>query len=254
MTDDEQAGKVKIENGHATLEFTRFLAHPPQAVWEALTDPAHFNAWYNAAATIDGRLGGSFEVLSGPFHWTGPILARDPPTLLAYEHNHEPCPEMPSGARTIVRWELSPEGEGTRPSDVYEWMPSRFFVLHTAYGRIGIMDVGGIEIISYDAASKTYRSHFFDSKGNISTHELTVQGDTWTWKGERTGCTAAFTDHGKTQTAHHIRSDGGVNWVPCMEVTLTTGRGRSRMSSPTRGGALWMIRTTLPPRRFSLPC
>src|SRR6185437_10688480 len=129
-------------------------------------------------ATIDGRLGGSFEVLSGPFHWTGPILARDPPTLLAYEHNHEPCPEMPSGARTIVRWELSPEGEGTRPSDVYEWMPGRFFVLHTAYGRIGIMDVGGTEIISYDAASKTYRSHFFDSKGNISTHELTVQGDT----------------------------------------------------------------------------
>ena len=28
-------------------------------------------------------------------------------------------------------------------SDVYEWMPGRFFVLHTAYGRIGDIDVGG---------------------------------------------------------------------------------------------------------------
>lgn len=106
-------------------------------------------------------------------------------------------------------------------SDVYEWMPGRFFVLHTAYGRIGNLDVGGTEIISYDATSKTYRSHFFDSQGNISTHELTVQGDTWTWKGERASCTAVFTDRGKTQTAHHVRSDDGVNWVPSMEVTLT---------------------------------
>jgi hypothetical protein len=31
-------------------------------------------------------------------------------------------------------------------SDVYEWMLGRFFVLHTAYGRIGSMDVGGTEI------------------------------------------------------------------------------------------------------------
>src|SRR5262245_62766550 len=39
-------------------------------------------------------------------------------------------------------------------SDVYEWMPGRFFVLHTAYGRIGDTDVGGTEVIGYDAASQ----------------------------------------------------------------------------------------------------
>jgi hypothetical protein len=36
-------------------------------------------------------------------------------------------------------------------SDVYEWAPGGFFVLHYyAYGRIGDVDVGGIEVIGYD--------------------------------------------------------------------------------------------------------
>src|SRR6266566_9526902 len=106
-------------------------------------------------------------------------------------------------------------------SDVYEWMPGGFFVLHTAYGRIGNRDVGGTEIIGYDAASQKYRSHFFDSQGNISMQEVTASGDTWKWTGEQTRCTAVFTNQGKTQTAHHERVDEQGNWVPAMEVTLT---------------------------------
>jgi hypothetical protein len=106
-------------------------------------------------------------------------------------------------------------------SDVYEWMPGRFFVLHTAYGRIGDMDVGGTEIIGYDAASKTYRTHFFDNQGNQITQELSVDDGTWRWQGERARCTGVFGDGSKTLTAHHERSDDGVNWVPSMEVTLS---------------------------------
>lgn len=109
-------------------------------------------------------------------------------------------------------------------SDVYEWMPGGFFVLHTAYGRIGTMDVGGTEIIGYDAASKRYRTYFFDSQGNVSSQELTVSGersDIWRWSGERARCTAIFSDDGKTQTAHHERLDEHGEWVPSMEVTLT---------------------------------
>ncbi len=106
-------------------------------------------------------------------------------------------------------------------SDVYEWMPGGFFVLHTAYGRIGNLDVGGTEILGYNVTTQQYRSYFFDSQGNISTHELTVSGDTWKWSGELTRCTAVFTDHGKTQTAHHERLDEHGGWVPAMDVTLT---------------------------------
>ncbi len=50
-------------------------------------------------------------------------------------------------------------------SDVYEWMPGRFFVLHTAYGRIGDIDVGGTEIIGFDPASQTYRTPLLRQPG-----------------------------------------------------------------------------------------
>ncbi len=106
-------------------------------------------------------------------------------------------------------------------SDVYEWMPGGFFVLHTAYGRIGESTGGGTEIIGYDAASRTYRSYFFDGQGAFSVHELALHGDTWTWTGETARCTAVFTDSGKTQTAHHERLDERGQWVPAMDVTLT---------------------------------
>ncbi len=106
-------------------------------------------------------------------------------------------------------------------SDVYEWLPGKFFVLHTAYGRIGDMDVGGMEVLGYDPATRKYFSRFFDSGGNIHEADLTADGDSWIWRGKTTGCTAAFTENGKVQTAHHVRLDENGRWVPSMEVVLT---------------------------------
>src|SRR3977135_1846987 len=57
-------------------------------------------------------------------------------------------------------------------SDVYKWAPGEQFVLHPAYGHIGGVDVGGIEIIAYDPATQQYRTHFFDSQGNATTGAL----------------------------------------------------------------------------------
>ncbi len=106
-------------------------------------------------------------------------------------------------------------------SDIYEWLPGKFFVLHTAYGRIGNTDVGGVETLGYDSITNEYFSRFFDSGGNIHEASLTADGDSWTWKGKTTGCTAVFSENGKVQTAHHVRLDENGNWVPSMEVVLT---------------------------------
>jgi Protein of unknown function (DUF1579) len=43
-------------------------------------------------------------------------------------------------------------------SDIYEWAPGGFFVIHSAYGLIGEFPVGGVEIISYDLDAGRYRS------------------------------------------------------------------------------------------------
>ncbi len=106
-------------------------------------------------------------------------------------------------------------------SDIYEWLPGKFFVLHTAYGRIGTMNVGGTEILGYDPASGRFIARFFDSRGNVSESSLTSDGDSWTWRGETTGCAAVFSDGGNVQTAHHVRLNANGEWTPSMEVVLT---------------------------------
>jgi hypothetical protein len=88
-------------------------------------------------------------------------------------------------------------------SDVYEWLPGRHFVLHTAYGRIGEIGVGGVEIIGHDAATGQYRTWFFDSQGNTSSQTLTYSDGDWIWEGPDARCTGEVRDDGRTMIARH---------------------------------------------------
>ncbi len=103
-------------------------------------------------------------------------------------------------------------------SDVYEWAPGGFFVLHPAFGKIGDTSVGGVEIIGDDG--EAYHSTFYDSFGNVHRSRLEIEGDVLRWIGDRTRCTVTITDDGMTQVAHHESSADGVSWSPSMDVTL----------------------------------
>jgi hypothetical protein len=105
-------------------------------------------------------------------------------------------------------------------SDIYDWAPGGFFVIHSAYGLIGDITVGAVEIIGYDPGAGCYRSQLFDSQGNASVSQLRLADGAWTWTGERTRCTATFSDDGSVQTAHHELSEDGRTWQPSMNVTL----------------------------------
>jgi hypothetical protein len=103
-------------------------------------------------------------------------------------------------------------------SDVYEWAPGGFVVLHSAFGKIGDASVGGVEMIGVDGDA--YQSTFYDSFGNVHQSRLDIDGDVLKWTGGRTRCTVTMTDGGQTQVAHHEASSDGRNWFPSMEVTL----------------------------------
>jgi hypothetical protein len=105
-------------------------------------------------------------------------------------------------------------------SDIYEWVPGGFFLLHVAYGRIADQDVGGIEIIGYDPATKMHRTHFFDSQGNVTSQDLTYREGTWTWSSEHARATGVLSADGKAMPTLHEWSDDGINWRPSMNVTL----------------------------------
>jgi hypothetical protein len=103
-------------------------------------------------------------------------------------------------------------------SDVYEWAPGGFFVVHSAFGKIGETSVGGVEIIGVDG--EAYGSTFYDSFGNVHRSRVEIEGDVIRWTGDRTRCTVTLTDGGLTQVAHHESSADGVTWIPSMDVTL----------------------------------
>ena len=106
-------------------------------------------------------------------------------------------------------------------SDVYEWVPGGFFVVHSAYGRVGEFGGGAVEVIGWDEGSGEYRSHLFDNAGNVVVSRLVARGDTWTYYGDTTRSTVVFSDDNHVQTVRHERTDDGTSYVPSMRVTLT---------------------------------
>lgn len=104
-----------MEGEKATLVFRRRLAHPPEAVWKALTDPSELSNWYLTKAVIDGREGCTVDFIAGPSrpHVTGRILTWNPPTIFEHEWKVAPRAELQSGEDVIIRLELRRDGEGT---------------------------------------------------------------------------------------------------------------------------------------------
>jgi uncharacterized protein YndB with AHSA1/START domain len=99
----ERDGQLEQVGDRWQIRFTRTLAHSPEKVWRALTDPEHRQAWFPDTSVGDFTTVGAplrFEYTSGDFD--GEVLAADPPKLL----------ELRWGV-DILRWELRPDGAGT---------------------------------------------------------------------------------------------------------------------------------------------
>jgi uncharacterized protein YndB with AHSA1/START domain len=95
----------QLDDGRWQLRFTRALAHPPQKVWRALTEPEHLARWF--PTTIDGdRAAGAKLTFRFPGDQFGPFEGE----MLAYEP--ESLMELQWGPDT-VRLELRAAGDGT---------------------------------------------------------------------------------------------------------------------------------------------
>ncbi len=100
------------QDGLAELRVQRRLAHPPETVWKALTDPSEMMDWMQAtAATVDGRLGGQVDI-EAHLHVTGTVLRWDPPRVFEHEFKLAPSRLLPAGEDAVLRYELEPDGNG----------------------------------------------------------------------------------------------------------------------------------------------
>ncbi|MEH0985282.1 SRPBCC family protein [Micromonospora sp. CPCC 205556] len=89
------------------LLFVRELRHTPERVWAALTDPARLREWAPFLADRDlGTPGAAvLTLVDGDALAAQPATVRraEPPQLLEYTWGGD-----------LLRWELTPSGEGTR--------------------------------------------------------------------------------------------------------------------------------------------
>lgn len=85
-----------------TLILVRELRHPPEKVWQALTDPAHLREW--APFVVDGNLGTAgtkvnLTWVANPTPIETKVARAEAPKILEYGDH---------------RWELEPSAGGTR--------------------------------------------------------------------------------------------------------------------------------------------
>jgi uncharacterized protein YndB with AHSA1/START domain len=120
----------QLDDGRAVLRFERRLAHPPEKVWRAVTDPAELAHWFPARVEMELRPG-------APVHFgeldpdigesNGEVVEVDPPKVFAF-----------SWGGDLLRFELVPDGAGCRLlfshalSGGDTWGDERFAAQHAA--------------------------------------------------------------------------------------------------------------------------
>lgn len=98
------------------------IAAPPTRVFEALTNPSQLSTWWSldqepVSWHLDLKVGGRWRAIGhdascGEWVLSGEILELDPPRVLAYTWSERSSAKTLLG--TIVRYQLSPAGSGTR--------------------------------------------------------------------------------------------------------------------------------------------
>jgi uncharacterized protein YndB with AHSA1/START domain len=91
----------------AMIQLDHYYAHPPSAVWRALTDPALHARWW-AAGDVRAVVGHRFDLDMGAW-------GKQPCEVVAVEHERLLAYRFAIGTLdTSITWRLLPEGAGTR--------------------------------------------------------------------------------------------------------------------------------------------
>ena len=117
----------------------------------------------------------------------------------------------------------SPSGPAAKlkATDIYEWLPGGFFLIHHVDGYMGDEEVRTIEIIGYDTASQTYFTHSYDNRGSVGTYQANLLDAVWTIAGKSERFTGMFSDDSNTLTGSWELSGDDDSWIPWMDIKLT---------------------------------
>jgi len=114
------------------LRFERRIAHPVQAVWEAITQPSELAHWFPCEVEVDPRLGGRmsfhFPELTLPEMATtllGEVTEFDPPRRFAFtwgeDHLHFALEPTDAGAGCVLRFTVELDMREKAARDAAGW-------------------------------------------------------------------------------------------------------------------------------------
>jgi uncharacterized protein YndB with AHSA1/START domain len=128
---------IEMQTDSDSIRGTLFIDAPSEIVFGALTDPEQLVRWWGSETSyrctkwsVDLRPGGAWRSegvnASGrPFFVEGKYIEIEAPSRLAYTWK----PSWVDAPATLVRWELSREGRGTRVTTVHSGFEGYRFAL-----------------------------------------------------------------------------------------------------------------------------
>lgn len=100
-----EKGRLEQAGDRWQLHFTRRLPHPPEKVWQALTEPEHLKEWFPTDIEGERKEGATlrhvFRNDEAP-DMSGEMLVYDPPSVLEFTWGED-----------TLRFELQADGDGT---------------------------------------------------------------------------------------------------------------------------------------------
>lgn len=107
---EQHLGNLRTVGGRPVLRFERELAHPPEKVWKAVTDPAEMAHWFPANIETEPAIGAAMrfsfgdDALDGGGQYAhGEVLEFDPPKVFAFRWVDD-----------VLRFEIVANGAGCR--------------------------------------------------------------------------------------------------------------------------------------------
>jgi uncharacterized protein YndB with AHSA1/START domain len=100
-------GTITTDGDTRTVRFERRYPAAREEVWAAITEPARLREWLTEATFEPGEGGRvAFDFGEGGA-CTGTVTVWDAPSVLEYGW------DFPDESRSVVRWELAADGDGT---------------------------------------------------------------------------------------------------------------------------------------------
>jgi hypothetical protein len=119
---------------------------------------------------------------------------------------------------TILGADGKAEGE-LRATDIYEWFPGKFFLLHHVEGRLGDVEVRTLEVVGPGENGRCV-ARSYDNVGQSEEYSVVLQGRNWIIDSDTQRFRGSFSGDFRMLEGRWEASDYGRTWRPWMNITL----------------------------------